>query len=106
MKDSSHSDPDCYRKLYIDYDYIEEEEEGFLFNHTKTRYCYKFDRDLCKEFKADIIEAISNVLFYNHDDFYPDYVGFRVEDYQKEVKRMIEEKCEILSGALGCAYKK
>ena len=100
------SDPDCYRRLYIDYDYRKEEEEGFLFNHTKTRYCYKFDRDLCKAFKADIIEAIAHIFIQNRDDFYSANVGLEVENYQKEVKRMIEEKCEILSDALGCAYKR
>lgn len=40
----------------------------------------------------------------DRDDFYPDYIGFCVENYQSNVKRMIEEKCKILSDALGYDY--
>lgn len=106
MNEDEYSDPDWYKRQYIDTDDMTEEEEGFLFNHTKTRYCYKFDYgNICKDFKSDIMSHISDVLS-DHDDFYPDYVGYRVEDYQKEVKNMIEEKCKILSDALGYAYQK
>ena len=105
MKNDECSDSDWYKRRYIDTDYTTEEEEGFLFNHTKTRYCYKFDKSICKDFKSDIMAQIDSILS-DHDDFYPAYIGFRVKDYQSNVERMIEEKCKILSDALGCAYKR
>ena len=105
MKNDECSDSDWYKRRYIDTDYMTEEEEGLFFNHTKTRYRYEFDVDICDDFKSDIMAQIGSFLS-DHDDFYPDYVGFEVEDYQQKVKRMIEEKCEILSGALGCASKR
>lgn len=103
MKNDKYSDSDWYKRQYIDTDYMTEEEEGFLFNHTKTRYCYKFDKSICKDFKSDIMAQIGSFLS-DHDDFYPDYIGFCVENYQSNVKRMIEEKCKILSDALGYDY--
>ena len=50
------------------------------------------------DFKKDILDTI---YLMDMDEYYEEVLGWIIDDYRKNVEKMIASKCEALEAALG-----
>ena len=70
--------------------------KGVLYN--VTRYCYDCDAGMGGDFKKDILDTI---YLMDMDEYYEEVLGWIIDDYRRNVEKMIASKCEALEAALG-----
>lgn len=97
MRSDSYTDESWYKRC-VDTDDMEEEESGRFFSRTVTRYCYKYDKGLGKDFKKDIVDAI---YLLDMNEYYEEVLSWIIDDYKSNIEKTIESKCEALEAALG-----
>ncbi|WP_296829288.1 ferredoxin [uncultured Megasphaera sp.] len=97
MRSDSYTDESWYKRC-VDTDDMEEEESGRFFSRTVTRYCYKYDKGLGKDFKKDIVDAI---YLLDMNEYYEEVLSWIIDDYKSNIEKMIESKCKALEAALG-----
>lgn len=77
------------------------DEPGRIFKgttRTVTKYCYKYDKGMGKDFKQDILNTIYNS---DIDEYYEEILGWLIDDYRSNIEKTIEAKCKALEEALG-----
>ena len=92
---------EAWYKRCIDTDEMERVEAGRIFKgvlHNVTRYCYDYDIGMGGDFKKDILDTI---YLMDMDEYYEEVLGWIIDDYRKNVEKMIASKCEALEAALG-----
>ena len=80
---------------------MERVEAGRIFKgvlHNVTRYCYDYDIGMGNDFKKDILDTI---YLMDMDEYYEEVLGWIIDDYRRNVEKMITSKCEALEAALG-----
>ena len=92
---------EAWYKRCIDTDDMERVEAGRIFKgvlYNVTRYCYDYDIGMGNDFKKDILDTI---YLMDMDEYYEEVLGWIIDDYRRNVEKMITSKCEALEAALG-----
>lgn len=100
MRSDSYSSESWYKDC-VDTDDMDFDEPGRIFKgttRTVTKYCYKYDKGMGKDFKQDILNTIYNS---DIDEYYEEILGGLIDDYRSNIEKTIEAKCKVLEEALG-----